>query len=361
MAGTLWPGTGWWSRGWFDDCPFLDEAPLWVAAQLFQPRPAGERVVLRYLPPPPPRDAQVGSASAELIFKFLIRGVGWCVSLRLTVIQVNLPQGHTHTPPSIMDLLSRDCWAGVGYSRSVGTCLWTPSDKGRLRHCSRGPTKGVSSGRSASTAYASVNAIDPCLPLCLESGCRSVPTVHSPRPHGSTEPPGVPPTPSTPPWMGVKWPPAETTFRSPVPARGWLHGGDEAKGKRKEAKGKRKEERGKRKEKRKRVTGSWICHPVVALACTRRTPMDPACPLASWGLGSRFRACSSTLQWCGRFFFRRSWGGAAVMSPAPVAVAHSPFFAFCPPLGPSRPSIHSHPHEPRTHGTRTHSLAVAVV
>lgn len=92
VAGTLWPGTGWWSRGWFDDCPFLDEAPLWVAAQLFQPRPAGERVVLRYLPPPPPpRDAQVGSASAELIFKFLIRGVGWCVSLRLTVIQVNLP------------------------------------------------------------------------------------------------------------------------------------------------------------------------------------------------------------------------------------------------------------------------------
>lgn len=123
----------------------------------------------------------------------------------------------------------------------------------------------------------------------------------------------------------------------------------------------RQRERGKRKEKRKRVTGSWICHPVVAPACTRRTPMDPACPLASWGLGSRFRACSSALQWCGRFFFRRSWGGAAVMSPAPVAVAHSPFFAFCPPLGPSRPSIHSHPHEPRTHGTRTHSLAVAVV
>lgn len=56
-------------------------------------------------------------------------------------------------------------------------------------------------------------------------------------------PGGVPPTPSTPPWMGVKWPPAETTFRSSVPARGWLHGGDEAKGKMKEEREKKASDR----------------------------------------------------------------------------------------------------------------------
>lgn len=74
----------------------------------------------------------------------------------------------------------------------------------------------------------------------------------------------------------------QTTFRSPVPGRGWLHGGDGAKG------GQqwpwRKEER----EKKARV--SCLDLPsCVAPACTRRTPMDPACPLASLGLGSRFQ------------------------------------------------------------------------